>query len=200
MRANQAAFAVGQLADRIYQGYYAYAAAIEVARDPRAKTLVPTTPLGQSVSVGYVARKDGTQHVFDFRYYLDQAQTNSAIVDDLPRVWLVGSLLAVGDALAEHHYFDHAPELELLYHLRNGVAHGNVFRLTKDGLARLRKYPAHNKLARIRSDTRAEFEIVPTLKGKTVLFDFMGPADILDLLMAIGVYLSHMGTGDPLRP
>jgi hypothetical protein len=44
------------------------------------------------------------------------------MVDDLDRVWLVGSLLAIGDALMRHCYFDHAPELELLRHLRNGVA------------------------------------------------------------------------------
>jgi hypothetical protein len=44
------------------------------------------------------------------------------------------------------------------------------------------------------------FEISAGLEGQTVLFDFMGPADILDLLQAISVYLIRMGNGDPLRP
>jgi hypothetical protein len=43
------------------------------------------------------------------------------MVGDLDRVWLVEALLALGDALKQHGYFDHAPELELLRHLRNGM-------------------------------------------------------------------------------
>jgi hypothetical protein len=70
------------------------------------------------------------------------------MVDELARVWLVGALLTVGDALARHHYFDRAPELELLRHLRNGVADGNVFNI--DNPDTLAKFPAHNRLASLR--------------------------------------------------
>jgi hypothetical protein len=45
----------------------------------------------------------------------------------------MGALLTLGDALQVHRYFDHSPELELIYHLRNGVAHGNRFTFTKAG-------------------------------------------------------------------
>lgn len=90
------AFQVGRLAHRMAQGYYAHTAAIEVAKGPHAKALASETPLGQIAS--YVTRKDGTQHTFDLPHYLSQAHTNPEIVDELPRVWLVGSLLAVGDA------------------------------------------------------------------------------------------------------
>ncbi|MCQ8128890.1 hypothetical protein [Methylomonas rivi] len=182
-------FEIGRLVHRMAQGYYSHTAAVEVARDPRSKALASTILQGvdgQPVPVGYVVRNNKTQHTYDFNYYLDYLN-NPTMVDDLARSWLVGSLLTIGDALSKLRYLDHAPELELLYHLRNGIAHGNKFNLTKDGLARLKKYPAHNKKARVKS---AEFEIVENLKGKPVLFDFMGPGDILDLLQSIEVHLT----------
>ena len=152
---------------------------------------------GQIVPVARVVRKDGTKHVFHFTHYLTKAGSNPAMVDDLNRVWLVGALLAIGDALKRHSYFDHAPELELLRHLRNGVAHGNTFRID---LKLIAKFPAHNRLAWVRSDSKAEFEITPNLQDQPVLFDFMGPGDILDLFMSVGLYLLRMGNGDALRP
>ena len=186
------AFEVGRLAHRMAQGYYALTAAIEVAKGPHAKVLASETPLGQISS--YVTRKDGTQHTFDLPHYLGQAHTNPEIVDELPRIWLVGSLLAVGDALAapKNRYFDHAPVLELLYHLRNGIAHGNVFHFTRSGLERLNKYPAHNRMAGVRSATKSDFEIVAGLQGQTVLFEYMGPGDVLDLLQSVEVYLTRI--------
>jgi hypothetical protein len=54
---------------------------------------------GEIVPVAYVNRKDGTRHVFHFTFYLSQAGSNPAMVDDLDRVWLAGALLAIGDAL-----------------------------------------------------------------------------------------------------
>jgi len=198
MKVNQAAFDCGQLAELMAQGYYAHTAALAVATDPGAKALVPTVQPGFIVPVGFVRRKDGTQLAFHYHFYLDQARSNPAIADDTERVWLVGSLLAVGDAASLHRYFDRAPELELLRHLRNGVAYGNRFRI--DNPASLVKFPAHNKLAWTRSQGKAEFEINPALKGQTVLFDFMGPGDVLDVLMSVGQYLIRMGNGDRLRP
>ena len=144
-----------------------------------------------------VLRKDGTPHRFHFNAYLTKAGNDPAIVDELARVWLVGALLTVGDALKKDDYFDHAPELELLRHLRNGVAHGNTFRIDQK---LLKKHPAHNQLASIRgyyNDT--VFEITPALHNQPVLFEFMGPGDILDLLMSVSMYLIRMGTGNPLR-
>ena len=42
-------------------------------------------------------------------------------------------LLFVGDKLRLNDYFDKTPELEFLRHLRNGVSHGNTFRLRDYG-------------------------------------------------------------------
>jgi hypothetical protein len=111
-----------------------------------------------------------------------ESRRYDSIVDDLARVWLVGALLSIGDALKRYDYFDHAPELELLHHLRNGVAHGNTFRIDRKLLA---KFPAHNRLAWVKGDNKTEFEITSDLQGKPVLFDFMGPGNVLDLLMSI---------------
>lgn len=198
MKANQAAFDAGQLAERLAQGYYAHLAALSVAADPRAVQLAPQTLPGHIVPIGTVKRKDGTAHAFDFRLFLHRAGTDVLITSELERVWLAGSLLKLGDVLAQHQYFDRAPELELLRHLRNGIAHGNRFRI--DNPANLSKFPAHNRDAWVKSDTKAVFEITPMVQGHTVLFDYMGAGDVLDLLMSVGLYLIRMGNGDPLRP
>jgi len=195
LRANQAAFEIGQMAERIHGGYFMHVAAIQIARDPRAVALSPNVEAGQIVPVGYVFRNDGTRQIFHFTHYLAQA-VDPDMVDDLARIWLAGALLRIGDALARHQYFDHAPELELLRHLRNGVAHANLFDIRHPNSLR----PAHNRDAWIRSDTNAVFEITPNLQGQPVLFDFMGPGDVLDLISSVGLYLIRMGNGDPLRP
>lgn len=197
-------FAVGRLAHRMAQGYYAHTAAIEIAKGAHAKALASETPLGQISS--YVTRKDGTQHAFDLPYYLGQAHTNPGIVDELPRIWLVGSLLIVGDALKKlkHPYLKQIPLLELLYHLRNGIAHGNVFNFNDDGVKRLRQNSVHNKTAGVKSQTGAEFGIVagshgkPALHGKPVLFDFMGRVMSLTCYSLLRFTLRVFGSAMPL--
>jgi hypothetical protein len=91
-----------------------------------------------------------------------------------------------------------APILELIYHLRNGVAHGNKFSFKvgrrMPGLDRLITYPANNEQARLKT---AVFHIRPDSEGKRVLFDFMGAADVLYLLMSIGSYLTHLRALQP---
>jgi hypothetical protein len=196
-------FEVGLLARRMAQGYYAHSAAMMVAKDLRSDDLT-RHPLenrfGVSIPVrAFVPRKDGTLHHYDAVHYLNDARSNPPVVDELPRVWLVGSLLSVGDALAmlSRHlrpprYLDGNPTLELLYHLRNGIAHGNKFHFFKPGKERLNKYPAHNKTAGVKSGKKAEFEIGFGLQGQPVLFEFVGPGDVLDLLQSVEVYLTRI--------
>jgi hypothetical protein len=198
MKVNAPAFAAGRLAERMAQGYYAHLAALVLASDPRALEISPPVQEGHVVPVGYIKRKDGTAHAYHFVHYLKEAGSNPDVAKDLERVWLVGSLLTVGDALSQYDYFDRAPELELVRHLRNGIAHGNKFRL--DNPQALLKFPAHNRLAAVRGDKKSEFEITAILSGHPVLFDFMGPGDVLDLLMSVGLYLMRLGNGDPTRP
>jgi hypothetical protein len=193
--ANQAALETGLLAHRMAQGHYVRSAAIAIAAHPDARTLSPSTQSGNPMPVGRVVRKDGTFHTFDFNHYLDQARTNPLMASDLSRVWIGGAYLVVGDALVRHRYFDRAPELELIRHVRNGIGHGNRFRI--DDPSKLARFPAHNRLAKVRGG--AVLEIAAHLQGREVLFDFAGPADLLDVLMSVEIYLKRMGVGDPPR-
>jgi hypothetical protein len=191
-------FDIGRLAHRIAQGYYAHILAIEVARDPRSKELISTIPEGEAIPIGYVFRRDGTKHTYSSQYYIDYLNS-PAIVDDLARTWLVSSLLAVGDALSAYDYLDHAPLLELIYHLRNGIGHGNKFTFTIEnkktkkkttpGVNRLNQHQAHNERAQVKT---AKFRIEESLEGQPVLFDFMGPGDVLDLLQSVEIYLTRV--------
>jgi hypothetical protein len=197
VKANQAAFEAGQLAERMAHGYYAHSAAIAVATQPDAPTLVPATLPRMTVPLGIVQRKDRTEHVFDFRYFLRLASASPEITGELPRVWLAGSLLAVGDTLSRNDYFDRAPELELVRHLRNGITHGNRFVIRKPD--KRKKFPAHNRDAWVRSNKKTIFEISPALNGQPVLFNYLGAGDVVDVLLSVGIYLTRMGNGDPLR-
>jgi hypothetical protein len=179
------AFDIGRLAQRMAQGYFSHCAAIELLKDPRATSLVSAFP-DQSIFVGYVYRKNGAPHIYNSSYYLDYASSDR-VADDLARVWIVGSLLAVGDAIHQCKNINRTPLLELLRHLRNGVAHGNVFEIRDP--KELKKNPAHNKDA---AEKAAIFEIVPNLDGQPVLFDFMGPGDVIDLLVSIEIYLTRI--------
>jgi hypothetical protein len=191
MKANQAAYDVGQLAQDMGRGYAAHIAAIRIAPRLDHKAAVRLIADYPSDSV---QRKDGTKWSFDtLDALVDLA--DKTIAEELPRVWLAGSLLAVGDALERNGYFDHAPELELVYHVRNGIAHGNRFDIRNR--KRLEKYPAHNRDGWFRHTI---FEITPELDGKTVLFDFMEAGDVLDLLFSVGLHLKQMENGESPRP
>jgi hypothetical protein len=183
-------FDVGRMAELSAQAYYSHTAAVVVARTDGAHELLQSIQPTQPIPTEVVARKDGSAHIFDSRYYLGRLG-ESAMVKDMAAVWLVGSLLKVGDALSANSYFDHGPDVELLYHLRNGVAHGNRFNIDNRGKKRLAKWPANNKFAYVRVPG-ADFEISEQLNGKQVLFDFMGPGDVLDLLMSIGVRFTRL--------
>jgi hypothetical protein len=192
---NPEAFRVGQMAQYMFGSFMAHQAAMLVARNPGAKSLLPHVEPGQQVPVGRVPDKAGAGHVFHAEYYLEWAQ--KAAADDFDRPALGGALVTLGDALMAHGHFDHAPELELVRHLRNGIAHGNRFNILKPGSAQLTKWPAHNRLANVKS---SQFEVTPALNGQEVLWAFMERGDVLNLIQTVSAYLIRMGNGDPLRP
>jgi hypothetical protein len=178
---NLDAFRTARLAHRLGGGYYVHSAIIDVAAG-----VDRNQPINWDVT-REVVRKDGTKHVFSLDHYLREAFENSKTKEDLDRVWVTGGLIALADALDRKAYFDRAPELELVRHLRNGVSHGNRFRI--DHPNKLAKYPAHNLVASVRSPAGTSFEITAATDGKTVMFDFMGPADFIDLFMSVEVHL-----------
>jgi hypothetical protein len=146
--------------------------------------------------IGKIKRKDGTAHTLNLRHYLDLFREDHGLQREVLRAWAMGALLTLGDELSAHRYFDRAPILELVYHLRNGVAHGNRFNIDKKGKVRLAQYPAHNRSAVVRSPAGVVYEITPSLSGP-LLFDFMGAADVIDLLQSVEIHLSKAAGARP---
>lgn len=198
-KVNQKAFDTGRLAEQLQQGYYEFSAVMGVASNRNSLMLSPEVLPGHQVPIGKVRRKDGTEHAYHFQFYLQNVIDKPQLREEFEKTWLTGALLRLGDALQKNDYFDHAPELELVYHLRNGLAHGNKFNIDKSGQQRLRKYPAHNRLAWVTGDSGEVFEIDASLNGTEVLFAYMEAGNLLDLFMSVGLYLIRMGNGDPLR-
>lgn len=189
------ALEVGDLAHQLVGGYYSYLAAITVASDPRAARLAPETKPGRLVPEGVVRGKNGSEGTFHFEYYLNAVRTDPFVQDQFAKVYLVGAIVTVGDALARHAYFNHQPELELLYHVRNGVAHGNRFNIHGHGLKRLAKFPAHDKVAIGRVGGSPVQEISPALDGSAVLFEYLQAGDVVNLLNSVGFYCRELAYG-----
>ena len=178
---------VGLLARRLTSGSYAHAAALTIARDPRASDLAPLPRQPGWQPEGLVLRKDGTSLTYDWTHCLEAARADPVLVDDLDRAWLASALIVLGDRLAIEGYFDRAPILEMVRHLRNGVGHGNRFEIRDP--QQLARWPAHTRHAAIVSTAGTTFEITPDLHGTPVLFHFMGPGDVIDVLIGVGTHL-----------
>lgn len=131
-------------------------------------------------------------------YYLAEGLKPNTI-DDFNRVWLMGALLMVGDALGDNGYFGHIPEAEIIRHLRNGVAHGNKFKFhaaVKDSTSGKLKYPA-NIFRYAARQVMPMHEVETNLEGTGVLFDWGGPDAIVDCLTVLGIHLWNVGHGIP---
>ncbi|MGB7975610.1 MAG: hypothetical protein WCF81_14965 [Roseiarcus sp.] len=163
MFASAEMLTVSRTAQRLASGYYAFLVAQLVASNPQSINSLPWN------STGEIKRKDGTAHTLNLRFYLDLFRQDHSLQSEVLRGWALGALLTLGDELSAYGYFDRAPVLELVYHLRNGVAHGNRFKITKEGLKRLAGHPAHNKSAVVRSPVGTVYEITPSLSGPVLL-------------------------------
>jgi hypothetical protein len=174
---------VAQLARDMAVGYTAHITASRMAPRIDSKALVK---LIADYPTDSVPRKNGPPFTFDTQDTFYNALVRDTIREEFPRIWLTGSLLAVGDALKDNGYFDRAPELELVRHLRNGVAHGNRFEIRYPD--ELTEYPAHNRACY----SYSIFEITPAHDGQPVLFDFMEAGDVLDLLFSVASHLDEL--------
>jgi hypothetical protein len=94
----------------------------------------------------------------------------------------------LGDKRTDYSYSDRSPPLELVRHVRNGLAHGNSFDIRGDATDRI---PAHNRDAQVKSEKGTMFDVVKSDNGKPVLFDFMLAGDVLDLLQSVEIVLRH---------
>jgi hypothetical protein len=197
---DQTAWEIGRLAQRLVEGYYTHMSALHVAADPRAAAFAPLIEPGQTVPVLRVPRDDGTHHTFHFSHFLDQIK-EPHFAEDFNRAWLASSLLRIGDELGAAHYFNQAPEVqpeaELVRHLRNGIAHGNEFSMrgdVVDSKTGLLKLPAHNRRY-MKVLSMREYVVDTSSNGGKVLFDYGGPAAILDILVTLGWHLTRTACG-----
>lgn len=200
---------VGQLSQQLFLGYMAYAGSSSLLRHPAGlealERIEAENPGPASVPIEPIGRIDGSMIYFDLSHALREIASGPDYQVVRDRLWLGGALLTLGDALAAHSYFDHGPDLELVRHLRNGVAHGNRFTLRRGEPSRPAHFTGPDRRL-MRDDHRTPpgetitFEITSALQGKTVLFDFLGPGDVFDLLQFISVRLIRIGNGDPAQP
>ena len=194
---NQKAMDVADLADRLAKGYLSHLTAISIATHPRARELAPEILPDQLTPLGFIGRKNARPYEYGFLYHLDQIKTDPVIADEMTRVWLTGSVLTLGDALAKvkdkhkEGYFDRAPILELVRHLRNGVAHGNRFNIRER--VNFGKHPAHNLEFADESEGVMILEMTHALQGKRVLFEFIDPVGVLDVLRFVSNHLNQIG-------
>jgi hypothetical protein len=89
------AFQIGRLAHRLGGRYYVHSSIIDVAAS------VDRSQPVDWANTREVERKDGTKHVFAFDHYLREAFENLKTKDDLNRVWIVGGLITLADALGK---------------------------------------------------------------------------------------------------
>lgn len=183
--------------------YFAHEGITALLNDPAGLAAVERLE-AESGGVGGVSatieRRDGTVIGFyALREALVETNKSPSYAETLRRSWLGGALITIADALDEYQYFDEGPDLMLVYHLRNGVAHGNRFDIRSNRRATL---PAHftGPDRRIKADRatvtphgqRVTFEVDASMNGHPVLFDFMGPGDITSLLHFIGFRLAAL--------
>jgi len=195
---NQAAVDVATLAQRMVSQYFSHHTSMHVARDPRASAFAPNIEPGQHVPVLRIPRRDGNAMIMSFNHFLEESRKPKAL-EDFDRVWLIGALLMVGDALSANKYFGNIPEAEIIRHLRNGVAHGNRFnfhpRVIDKASGRL-KHPANISRYAARQVMPAH-EVEGILQGTELLFVWGGPDAIVDCLTVLGIHLWNVGHGLP---
>ena len=189
---HQPAWDVREVIWPLFEGFYAFVAVrslgtMQYLERKRNKKKPP------SIDV-VTPRGDGTIHKFDLDTYLALAHEKPQISEALKRAWAVGALMTAADALDYYTYFDRAPCLELIYHLRNGVGHGNHFHFDGPAETRMQKYPAHNRESLARGNR--EHEITASLAKTEVLDAFMNPVDVQDCLQSAVDHLDKIALGE----
>lgn len=195
---NQKAVEVATLTQRMVSQYFSHVVAMHVARDPRAEQFAPPIEPGQTVPVLRIPRRDGNDMIMWFNHYLAEGR-KSEVRSDFDRAWLIGALLLVGAALGANGYFGHAPEAEIIRHLRNGIAHGNRFSFHPqviDSATNKLKYPA-NTFRYSARQSMPMHEVDTNLQGTELLFVWGGPDAVIDCLTVLGIHLWNIGHGIP---
>lgn len=179
---------IADLAKMLYDGCLAHDVAVSVARHPDAVKLSPDGSRNAYGHVGFLRRKQGRPVEYSFESFIAKHTSNSEIAMYMDRALIAGSLITLGDALHKANYLDKAPILELVRHLRNGIAHGNKFNIRYP--EELQERPAHNRGTTTFDRNTRGFEIDASLNGQEVLFGFIDPGDVVELLLAVHIYVA----------
>ena len=174
----------------LYEGCYAFTAVLDVAQKACAEGVAKGEVSLTNARLVY--RKRGDSHQYAFEHYLKHAFEVSAVAMPIQASWFSMAIITAASALSPYNYFNRPPHLEVIYHLRNALAHGNRFRFTKECRERLRDYPATTMGARPAGLT--QFEITEKVDG-TSPADFLGPGDLIDVLIYATVYLAELADG-----
>lgn len=113
------------------------------------------------------------------------------VAQDIRRTYLSGALLSIGDMLADADYLDRSPEFEFVRHIRNAVAHGNVFEFKDYHLEGLEKYPAYL----VSPDGSKSHAIKEKVHGRECLFGFLGPTQVLEAMDAAAKRIDEISIG-----
>lgn len=177
---EQAAGAVAELIDRLKEYFVAGGLSLVLLNDDDVLRLMERKGYDPGTTIA-LGRRDNTKYT-DLPPLWDAV---SAVRGD-PQFNLdyLGLLLTVivswvGDALAQHRYFDQTPELLFFRHLRNALSHGNKWHF----LGAEPRQPAYF----------GSFVLSKSMHGdEGVLFGFMSTGDVLDLLDHTAAHLRSL--------
>ncbi len=122
------------------------------------------------------------------RSYFQARAKDPDVVREIRRAYLSGAILTVGELLAGAGYLDRSPEFEFVRHVRNAVAHGNVFKLEPRAVNELAKHPA----CLVGRDGTRTHRVKAELNGRECLFSFLGPNHALEAIQAAAARLESI--------
>ena len=158
---------IAEMIDRLQQYYAAISTTLLMLNnDDLLRSLHATGhEKGSTIRLG---RKDNS-HYENINMWdsIQAVKGNSAFNLDFLRSQLMIIMSWVGHELSSNKYICKTPELEFFRHLRNGISHGNTFKLLNGEPHQPATFKA--------------FEVTSALNGKQVLFEFMSPGDLFDL-------------------
>lgn len=124
-------------------------------------------------------RHDGTVYEFkDYGNLVKELRSNDSFNIEYLGMLVQTAFINIGDELSRNGYFDKAPVLEFIRHIRNALGHGNKFHF-------LGKEPSRAAELRGRALSKQ-------LNGQQVFFDFMALGDAFDLLEDAEVHLKGL--------
>ncbi|AHK36010.1 hypothetical protein Pd630_LPD16051 (plasmid) [Rhodococcus opacus PD630] len=171
------ALEIADLIERLKGHFVLTAVGLSMAVSPDVDRLLAEVGVSLDDPIA-VRRHGGPDYVLPIRPTIEESQTDNDRKLDVIDAWLDLAIFRVADELEQHNYFDKAPILAFLRHVRNGLAHGNRFDLRPGNWMQVEaKY--------------GKLQITEKLNGERVLGSggFLKRGDALALLDDIAAHL-----------